>query len=202
MKTTINLFLIILGVLLISSGIFFKLRDWPDSFYGIYTGILFFLLGIFLSMKKKKRLAITYLSSNLTFIFKFLIPLFSFLILVFFVIGALFFFPKEHIEFYKAFSIFLFVIFICNSFLLYIQEISYDDNVIYVNNFFNRRTIYFNQNIKIERFLFYFYKIKYIDKEINKSVLFIPKIHDVFVNFFKPKCIEDFKIKLRKYDGK
>jgi len=54
----ISIVILLIGVMLICSGIFFKLRHWPDSFYGTYSGsilILFSILLLIITNNKTKK---------------------------------------------------------------------------------------------------------------------------------------------------
>ncbi len=49
--------LFIIGFMLTFTGFLFKMKHWPDSFYGIYSGPILIILGIILLIigKKQKR---------------------------------------------------------------------------------------------------------------------------------------------------
>ncbi len=55
MKRSLKVFgltFLIIGILLYVTGIFFKLHEWPDIFYGVYTGLVFIAIGILLLIIK------------------------------------------------------------------------------------------------------------------------------------------------------
>lgn len=131
------------------------------------------------------------ISSNLTFFFKFILPTFFILIFFGFIVGSVFFFPAKHNTFYVAFSIFLLITVLLSVKLFSLKKVSYNTEVC-INNYFNKEYIDFKDIIKVERLLLYFYKLEYNSGSEKKSLLFIPNIFDVYMNFFNPQSIIRF----------
>lgn len=136
-------------------------------------------------------------SSNLTFFFKFILPTFFILIFFGFIVGSVFFFPTKHNTFYIAFSFFLLVIAILGVKLFSLKEVSYNTEVC-INNYSNKKYVDFKDIIKVKRFLLYFYKLEYNSASEKKSILFIPNVFDIYMNFFNPQSIIKFKEELKR----
>ena len=54
MKKLCGIVLIVMGLMLLGTGLFFKLNEWPDSFFGIYTGPTLIFIGLILLIFNKK----------------------------------------------------------------------------------------------------------------------------------------------------
>ena len=60
MLKTLGTAFLVFGMLLFVAGMFFRLHEWPDMFYGVYTGPALMITGLLLLVvrllviKKKK----------------------------------------------------------------------------------------------------------------------------------------------------
>jgi len=141
-----------------------------------------------------------YLSSNVTFIYKYIFPITYFVFFIFFVIGSFTFFPKEHFSLYISFGSFLFICLFINIPLLYLKKIYYNETYLYISNYKVVTKLEFNQIESIKSFLVYFYKLTYLnDKNEYKNVIFIPHISEKMIAVMgMPKSIMKFIKKIRK----
>lgn len=139
-------------------------------------------------MKKKK------LSSNITVIYKFIIPIGLLVLMMGLNLALIFntgFISKETLipldVFFCFFSLFLIP-------LIKLKKVEYDNKYLYVSNYYKQYRIT-NKNIKkVKRHLIYFYKITYYQNGIKKSMIFLPHINEVFFSFFsKPRSIKEFE---------
>jgi len=142
----------------------------------------------------------TYLSSNVTIIYKFIFPITYLLFFVFFVIASFTFFPKEHFSLYISFGSFLFICLFLNMPLLYLKKIYYSETHIYIDNYKVVTKLDINQIVSIKSFLVYFYKLTYLnDKNKYKKVIFIPHISEKMAALMgMPKSIIKFIEKIKK----
>jgi len=141
-----------------------------------------------------------YLSSKLTFFFKFVLPITFLLFLLFFIIGALTFFPEEHSSLYIAFVSFLTICLLLLAPHFFLKKIYYNETYIYVDNYKKVTNLKFEQYNGINSYLIYFYKLSYLDdKNKSKSIIFLPHISEkVYALMGTPKSIKEFKDKIQK----
>ena len=53
MKRKTHIIILVIGVLLLIIGLFFKNMNWPDMFFGIYSGTIIILIDIILLLKNR-----------------------------------------------------------------------------------------------------------------------------------------------------
>lgn len=134
------------------------------------------------------------LSSNVTFVYKYMIPLFflvCFLILFtsLFVNGLNIELPARIV---LCFFAFLFCLFMIP--LIKLQFISYNEHYTTIIGFKSKKKVYNKDVVKVKRYLFYFYRLFFKEDGEIKKVMFLPHIIGVFLRFFgKPKSIKEYE---------
>jgi len=140
------------------------------------------------------------LSSILTIIYKFVIPSILWLFSIFIITGGFTFLPKEHLEFYYGFGGFMFVFSVLITILLIpLKKVAYDSEFLYYSNYKKQCKIPLKDSKKIRRWLFYFFKIDFINNHgKSESIIFIPHISEMMnsLGIQTPKSITQFKTKI------
>lgn len=134
------------------------------------------------------------LSSNLTFIYKYIIPYIFFCIFGVLLISV---FIKIlnidlPIRILLSFFAFLFCLFMIP--LVRLRFISYDEKDTFIKGFKENVTVSNTSVIKVKRFLFYFYRLFYKTNGKIEKVIFLPHIVGVFIRFLgKPRSIKAYE---------
>lgn len=83
---------------------------------------------------------------------------------------------------------------------MFVNKVSYDDNNMYINNFRNEKSIPLQQVYQVDRWMFYFYRICYKDKQGNdKSVLLLPSfLQRIEAMMGMPANLEEFEDVIKK----
>lgn len=139
------------------------------------------------------------LSSRITFVYKYVLPLFNLFIVIVCGIGV--FMNLDEIELMMPFFLGLSFFFILQ--LLYIplfelKDIYYNEDVTLIIKK-GKISRYYNSDIKrIKRYCLYFFRVEFKDRT-KKKILFLPRLSEVFFGFrFGPKSIKKYKSILEK----
>lgn len=137
------------------------------------------------------------LSSNVTFVYKYLIPIMFFSVFLVLIISL--FVNILGIELgariVLTFISFLFCLFMLP--LLKLNFISYNEAYTLIKSYKQTKKVPNKNVIKVKRFMFYFYRLFYTEKNEIKKALFLPHIIGVFIRFWgKPKSIKKYEINI------
>lgn len=134
------------------------------------------------------------LSSRITFLYKYILPLLNICIIIVCCIGVIINMVnvEKMMPFLVGFIFFLIIQIILLP-LLKLRDVFYNEEITIIQDC-KKRKVFKNYEIKrIKRHFFYFYIIEFLNDELKK-VLFFPHISGVFLKFgFKPKSIKHYE---------
>jgi hypothetical protein len=134
------------------------------------------------------------ISSSLTFLYKYIIPVVVLVFNVVFTILVMFYFSRPYYEAHVV----LLPFFIVSSILFVwplvrLKELTIDETVMEIGSGESKVNVMMSEVIDISRFVFYFYKISYIESTKIKSIIVMPKISE-FMLVLGFGEIESFRI--------
>lgn len=141
------------------------------------------------------------LSSNVTVIYKYLIPAFFLMVLMLMISNLVIGFINIDKSSAIALTFFSFIFCLIVYPLTKLKTIFYDENHTFIHSGKKIKKILNNNIQDVRRYLFYFYRVFYYENSLLKKTFFLPHITGVFIRFWgKPKSIKKYKeiIKLHK----
>lgn len=137
------------------------------------------------------------LSSNVTFVYKYIIPAFFFLATI--IVICSFFYNFLNIDLFSrifiAILLFVFCLFMIP--LINLHFISYNENLTIIKGFKETKSVSNKDVIKVKRFMFYFYRVFYFENDKVKKSIFMPHTIGVFFRFWgKPKSIKKYELNI------
>ena len=139
------------------------------------------------------------LSSNLTFIYKYIITTFFYLTSI--VLICSLFFDFNFLNIYMAARVLLsfFSLIFCLTVipLTRLHFISYNESYTVIKGCRSKKKVSNKDVIVVKRFMFYFYRVFYKENGSVKKAIFMPNIIDVFCKFWsKPKSIKRYELNI------
>lgn len=143
--------------------------------------------------KKNKRQE---LSSRVTFLYKYIIPI-GFLL---FTVGLniVYLIDKSILgESILPFNVLLFFTVFFLIPLIRLKKVYYDNKRLYISNYIDDDVFRLIDVMKIKRHLIYFYKIYYKQGNDLKTLIFMPHINEAVIIFIKPNSVKVFEKRLK-----
>lgn len=145
------------------------------------------------------------LSSNLTFVYKYIITTFVYLTSI--VLICSLFFDFDFLNIYMTARVFLsfFSLIFCLTVipLTRLHFISYNENCTEIKGFRSEKNVSNKDVVVVKRFMFYFYRIFYKENGSVKKAIFMPHIIGVFCNFLgKPKSIKRYELHINSSENR
>ena len=138
------------------------------------------------------------LSSNSTYFYKYLIPSFFGSSLIIFSLSIPIDFLNLEISARILLSLFSFIFCLFMIPLINLHFVFYNDRITILKGFKREKKINNDQILKVKRFMFYFYRIFYIDQGKTKTIIFMPHIFGAFMRFGgKPKSITKYELLIK-----
>jgi len=139
------------------------------------------------------------LSSNLTFIYKYIITTFFYLTSI--VLICSLFFDFNFLNIYMAARVLLsfFSLIFCLTVipLTRLHFISYNESYTVIKGCRSKKKVSNKDIVVVKRFMFYFYRVFYKENGSVKKAIFMPNIIDVFCKFWsKPKSIKKYELNI------
>ena len=138
------------------------------------------------------------LSSNLTFVYKYIITTFVYLTSI--VLICSLFFDFDFLNIYMSARVFLsfFSLIFCLTVipLTRLHFISYNDSYTVIKGYRSKKNVSNNDIVAVKRFMFYFYRVSYKENGIVKKAIFMPHIIAIYKFWSKPKSIKRYELNI------
>jgi hypothetical protein len=200
-KGSLHMVLGAFGIILTLNALLFRFMGMPDMWRGLYSGPVLLLLAVIVYMMKirpKPASGLERLSSRVTFMYKYIIPV---------VLGigvALYFIFLDRftnqMEFFVPLGYFiLFMWVVLTTIGVTIRDVWFSDSAIEVFGYKDNYTFSLQEVKTVERFLFNFYRIRMKD---GRRIVFISHILELAQNFAQdPMSIRKLRALLKETKG-
>ena len=138
------------------------------------------------------------ISSNVTFVYKYIIP--SLVIMITLVLLSSFFVDFLKLEVAARVFLLFFAFIFCLLMipLIRLHFIYYNNKFTFIKGLKVNKKISNRDVVKVKRFMVYFYRLFYLENEIIKKAIFMPHIQEMLVHFLgKPESIRKYESKIK-----